>query len=105
MEVPATRRDRAIVALYALTLLLGAALLFIVQPLFARLVLPLLGGTPAVWTVAMMFFQAALLFGYLYAHWSTGRLGVRRQAGVHLVLLAVPLIALPIALPGWKPPA
>ena len=55
-------------ALYAVTLGLGALLLFVVQPMFSKMVLPLLGGSPAVWNIAMVFFQAALLAGYLYAH-------------------------------------
>ena len=94
------------VALYTLTIFVGALLLFSVQPLFARLMLPLLGGSPAVWNTAMVFFQGALLAGYAYAHGSTRKLGVRRQAGWHLPLLLAPLGVLPLALPaGWTPPA
>src|SRR6266545_1805580 len=78
---------RLVVGLYAVTLLVSAALLFCVQPMFARFVLPLLGGTPAVWNVSMLFFQLALLAGYLYAHWTVRRLGPRRQALLHLVPL------------------
>ena len=92
--------------LYSLTLGLSALLLFWVQPMFARMVLPLLGGAPAVWNVAMVFFQAALLAGYLYSHLSTRWLGPRGQAALHLPLLALALLALPIAVaPGWQPPA
>lgn len=84
----------------------SAALLFIVQPMFARMVLPMLGGSPAVWNTALVFFQAALLAGYAYAHASTRLLGLRRQVLLHLVLLLLPLALLPIALPaGWAPPA
>lgn len=94
------------VALYAATLFASAALLFLVQPMFARLVLPLLGGSPAVWNTAMVFYQALLLAGYAYAHASIARLGVRRQAAWHLLVLVVPLALLPIAIPaGWTPPA
>jgi spermidine synthase len=94
------------VALYAATLFASAALLFLVQPMFARLVLPLLGGSPAVWNTAMVFYQALLLAGYAYAHASIGRLGARRQAVWHLLVLVVPLALLPIAVPaGWTPPA
>jgi hypothetical protein len=85
--------------LFAVTLFLGAALLFWVQPMFARLVLPLLGGTPAVWNTCMVFFQAALLLGYGYAHLTTAYLGVRRQALLHLGLILLPLAVLPIAVP------
>jgi hypothetical protein len=91
--------------LYTVTIFVSASLLFLVQPMFARMVLPLLGGAPAVWNTAMVFFQATLLAGYAYAHWATIRLGVRRQAAFHLALLLVPLFALPIGVPaGWTPP-
>ena len=70
------------------------------------MVLPLLGGVPAVWTTSILFFQAALLAGYAYAHFALGRLGPRRQAVVQLVIVLLPLLVLPIGLPhGWKPPA
>jgi hypothetical protein len=99
------RGTRLVIALYAATLLVSAALLFCVQPMFARFVLPLLGGTPAVWNVSMVFFQVALLAGYLYAHWSIRRFGPRRQALLHLVLLLPPLLVLPIGVPdGWVAP-
>lgn len=93
-------------AAFVATVFLGAALLFLVQPMFARMVLPLLGGSPGVWNTAMVFFQAALLAGYAYVHLTTTRLGVRRQAVLHLILLTATLLLLPIALPrGWEPPA
>ncbi|MCS6866790.1 MAG: fused MFS/spermidine synthase [Gemmataceae bacterium] len=76
-------------ALYATTLFVGAALLFLVQPMIGKLLLPLVGGTPSVWNTCMVFFQAVLLAGYLYAHRSTWQFGVRRQAVVHLLLLIV----------------
>jgi spermidine synthase len=91
--------------LYTATIFLSAALLFVVQPMFARMVLPLLGGSPAVWNTAMVFYQAALLGGYAYAHATTARLGVRRQAVLHLAVLLLPLAFLPIAIrSGWTPP-
>ncbi|HWA10536.1 MAG TPA: fused MFS/spermidine synthase [Opitutaceae bacterium] len=93
------------VALYALTICTSAALLFLMEPMFARLVLPLLGGAPAVWNTAMVFFQSALLAGYAYAHLLTSRLGTRAQAAGHLLVLLLPLAALPLAIPaGWTPP-
>ncbi len=93
------------VALYSATIFVSAALLFLVQPMFARLVLPLLGGSPAVWNTAMVFYQATLLAGYTYAHLCTSRLGVVRHARWHVLLLPVPLALLPIAIPpGWTPP-
>ena len=90
---------------FALTLLVSATLLFLVQPMFAKMVLPMLGGTPAVWNTCMVFYQAALLAGYLYAHFSTRWLGARRQAAVHLVLLCLPWLVLPIGVAqAWAPP-
>src|SRR5258707_7047377 len=94
--------------LYAATLFVSAALLCLVQPLLARMVLRLLGGAPAVWNTCMVFFQAALLAGYAYAHAAPTWLGVRRHAVVHLALLALvlflaPLLALPLHLPPWWP--
>ena len=91
--------------LFGATIFVGASLLFLVQPMFARMALPLLGGAPAVWNTAMVFYQAVLLVGYAYAHVTTRWLGARRQAGLHLLILLAPLLALPIALPaGWIPP-
>lgn len=92
--------------LYALTLGLSALLMFWVQPLYARLTLPLLGGAPAVWITAMLFFQATLLAGYLYAHLSVQWLGLKRQSLLHAGVLAAAFVALPVGLPeGWMPPA
>jgi hypothetical protein len=67
------------------------------QPMVGKMILPLLGGTPAVWSTCMVFFQAALLGGYAYAHASTARLAPARQALLHLVALALPLAVLPLA--------
>src|SRR6476659_4673031 len=93
-------------ALFSATALVSALLIFWVEPLFAKLALPLLGGSPAVWNTCLMFFQAALLGGYLYAHLSTRLLGPRRQALAHVVLLALAGLTLPVAIPaGWTPPA
>ena len=83
--------------LYAVTMFAGATLLFVVQPMVGKMVLPLLGGTPAVWSTCMVFFQAVLLGGYAYAHASTAWLGIRRQMLLHLALLVLPLGVLPLA--------
>lgn len=91
-------------AVFSLTLVVSAFLLFLVQPMVAKMVLPLLGGTPAVWTTCMVFFQAALLAGYSYAHLAPRWLGVRRHALWHLAVLALPLALLPIGVAGWVPP-
>ncbi|HEX6576442.1 MAG TPA: fused MFS/spermidine synthase [Gemmatimonadaceae bacterium] len=94
------------IALFAAAALTGAFLLFWVEPLFARLVLPLLGGAPAVWNTCLMFFQTLLLLGYLYAHLSTRYLTAKRQVILHIALLLLCLIVMPIAIPGgWTPPA
>src|SRR6476659_2593859 len=93
-------------ALFSATALVSALLIFWVEPLFARLVLPLLGGPPAVWNTCLTFLHPALLGGYLYSHLSTRLLGIRRQALLHVALLALAGLALPVAIPvGWTPPA
>src|ERR1700733_4201160 len=84
-------------ALFATTIFLSAALLFCVEPMIARMLLPLLGGAPAVWVTCMLFFQSALLAGYSYAHATLAKLGARRQALLQLAWLALPLLVLPIA--------
>src|SRR5215213_7359669 len=92
--------------LFSATIFISAALLFLVEPMFAKFILPSFGGTPAVWTGSMMFFQAALLASYLYVHATTTWLGARRQAWLHLAVVLLPLLVLPIAVPeGWAPPA
>lgn len=83
-------KDLAILALYALTLAIAAFLLFVVQPMAGKAVLPTLGGTPAVWTTCMAFFQTALLAGYAYAHLLSAPWGTpRRQAMIHLAMLGI----------------
>jgi SAM-dependent methyltransferase len=83
--------------LFVATILVGSFLLFLVQPMVARMVLPKLGGAPAVWNSAMLVYQALLLGGYAYAHW-LGRFAVRRQAIIHLVLLLLAAFWLPIGI-------
>src|SRR5262249_1567544 len=85
------------------TLFVSATLLFLVQPMIAKMVLPLLGGTPAVWNTCMVFFQAALLVGYAYAHAITNWFSVRRQVQLHTLLLFIPIVVLPIGVAGWFP--
>lgn len=82
----------------------GSFLLFLVQPMVARMALPRFGGAPAVWNSAMLVYQGLLLAGYAYAH-LLGRLAPRRQAIVHLALLGLAALSLPIALIGATPPA
>lgn len=103
MAAPARRvTGAALLALYTSAVFGSAFLLFLVQPMFGRMVLPLLGGTPAVWNTCMLFFQAALLGGYGYAHLSA-RLGLRRQATLHLLLLVGVALLLPVSVAGAVP--
>src|SRR5256885_576844 len=87
---------------YSLTIFLSAFLLFEVQPVIAKMILPWFGGSSAVWSTCMLFFQIVLLLGYLYAHW-LNKLPPRKQAITHLSLLAISLATLPI-IPNvsWK---
>jgi hypothetical protein len=91
------------VLLYALTVFLSAFLLFAVQPIVAKAILPWFGGSSAVWSACMLFFQAALLLGYGYAHWLHHSLAARKQTLLHIAALAVSLATLPI-IPGsyWR---
>ncbi len=91
---------------YALTIFLSAFLLFLVQPIIAKQILPWFGGSAAVWTSCLVFFQCMLLAAYYYADWTTRQLSVKRQAGVHLGLILLALWLLPI-IPdvAWNPMA
>ena len=90
--------------LFAATIFLSAFLLFLVQPIIAKQILPWFGGSPSVWNTCMVFFQTLLLAGYAYSDWTTRRLTPRAQAILHALLLAVSLAVLPIAADaGWKP--
>lgn len=90
---------------FTATTFLSAILLFSVQPMFAKMVLPLLGGSPSVWAVALCFFQGALLAGYCYAHFLIARVPIALTGFVHIALCALALLFLPIALPAnWSEP-
>jgi len=92
------------VPVFALTIFIGAFLLFQVQPLIGKYILPWFGGGPGVWTTCLLFFQMLLLAGYAYAHFISGRFPPRRQAILHLALLGVALALLPIIpADAWKP--
>lgn len=93
------------IPVFSLTLFLSAFLLFSIQPLFGKMVLPLLGGAPMVWNTAMLFYQAVLLGGYAYAHIMAKFLNIRTQAIVHIVLFSVFAFVLPFVLEeGIEPP-
>src|SRR5436190_9788546 len=81
---------------YAATIFLSAFLLFQVQPLIGKFILPWFGGSPAVWTTCMLVFQSLLFGGYAYAHVSSRCLRPRQQACLHLALLAAALATLPV---------
>jgi len=96
---------RPILLLYLGTAFFNAALLFLVEPMIARMILPLAGGSPAVWNTSVFFFQLWLLFGYLYAHVVASRLRTAGGAIVHLALLAAGILFLPVGLrPREIPP-
>jgi hypothetical protein len=86
------------VYLFGLTIFLSSALLFLVEPMIARMLLPMLGGTPAVWNTCMVFFQATLFAGYLYTHATTRWLEPRTQAAVHATLWLLSIATVPIVL-------
>src|SRR6185436_17491082 len=90
--------------LYALTIFASAFLLFLVQPIMAKQILPWFGGSAAVWTTCLVFFQFLLVFGYAYSDFTTRKMPPRNQLILHAVLLIVSLFSLPI-IPdvAWKP--
>src|SRR6266481_833906 len=104
-EQPSVSRNRLVLVLYTSAIFVSALLLFSVQPLFTKMVLPRLGGSPAVWSVAMVFFQTLLLAGYAYAHML---MQIRNRAipvVIHLVLLVAALLTLPLSIAsGWGEP-
>lgn len=100
MTAPAAGPSRA---LFVATILTGSFLLFLIQPMVARLALPRLGGAPNVWNSAMLVYQALLLAGYWYAH-RLSRLPLQRQSRLHLILYAVALLTLPVGLVDLPPP-
>ena len=96
--------DNSRMFLYALTVFISAFLLFLVQPVIAKQILPWFGGSAAVWTTCLVFFQCMLLAGYFYADWTTKKLTPKRQALLHIGLILVAIALLPI-IPdtAWKP--
>ncbi|WP_300975071.1 spermidine synthase [Sphingomonas sp. LHG3406-1] len=90
--------------LFTAAIFTGSFLLFLVQPMLARMALPRLGGAPAVWNSAMLVYQGLLLAGYAYAHW-LGRFGSRTQVAVHLGVLLLAALTLPLSLAAGSPPA
>ncbi|MBR0799242.1 fused MFS/spermidine synthase [Bradyrhizobium jicamae] len=104
-SVPSASRNRLVLVVYTAAIFVSALLLFSVQPLFTRMVLPRLGGSPAVWSVAMVFFQSLLLGGYAYAHLLMKLNSRVIPVVVHLALLVMALLTLPLAIrSGWGEP-
>src|SRR5580658_1923337 len=91
-------------ALFTVTLFVSAALLFLMEPMFAKMTLPVLGGTSAVWTTCMLFYQAMLLAGYSYANAVTRRVSFRVQAILCVGLALAPLLILPFSIPAGRVP-
>src|SRR4249920_3082845 len=89
---------------YALTIFLSAFLLFQVQPMIARYILPWFGGTPAVWSTVQLFFQVFLTGGYAYATWLIARVPAKKQGWIHIGLLAVSLVLVALLGAGWPSP-
>jgi hypothetical protein len=105
MDQPFASRNRLVLVVYTAAIFVSALLLFSVQPLFTKMVLPRLGGSPAVWSVAMVFFQSLLLAGYAYAHFLTQIRNRVVPVAVHLALLVVALVTLPLSIAsGWGEP-
>ena len=97
---PSASRNRLVLVVYTSAIFVSALLLFSVQPLFTKMVLPRLGGSPAVWSVAMVFFQSLLLAGYSYAHFLMRIKDRTIPVAVHLVLLVLALLTLPLSIAG-----
>src|ERR1700757_4974188 len=100
-------RTRHLLLTFIAAVVLSASLLFMVQPMFTKRVLPRFGGAPSVWSVAIVFFQTALLAGYAYAHVLTRYAGARASVVIHFAVMIAAAFALPLSIPtGWdRPPA
>ncbi|HBA64755.1 MAG TPA: spermidine synthase, partial [Methylococcaceae bacterium] len=100
------RRDNFPIFLFALTLFSSASLMFVLQPMFGKALLPLLGGSASVWNTCMVFYQSILFLGYLYAHFLSTRFGYRKHIAIHLSILLISLYFLPVSIPeGSRPPS
>ena len=94
-----------LIIVFTISMFISAALLFLVEPMLAKMALPMLGGAPAVWNTCLVFFQATLLAGYLYVYAATKWLSRKAQIALHIALVLTPFIVLPLHIPvGWEPP-
>lgn len=100
-----TRRGFAPILLFASTLFCSASLMFALQPMFGKILLPLLGGAPSVWNMCMVFFQTVLFLGYLYAHLLSSRLSLKHQVLTHSAVIGVSIFSLPVALSAVSLPS
>jgi hypothetical protein len=101
----AAQSPHALLPTFVAAIFLSAALLFQIEPMFTKLVLPRLGGSPSVWSVAMVFFQTMLLAGYAYAHVLTRYLPGRLSVLIHLAVMGLAAFSLPLAIGAGRPPA
>jgi len=92
-------RQISLIILFACTLFISASLMFVLQPMFGKTLLPLLGGSPAVWNTCMVFYQSILFLGYLYAHYLSGFSQRNKQILIHIAIILISCIALPLGLP------
>jgi hypothetical protein len=100
------RRDLSPIYIFSLTLFSSATLMFIMQPMFGKALLPLLGGSASVWNTCMVFYQSVLFLGYLYAHWLSTRVSYKKHLIIHFSVMLAGLLLLPIGLPeNSHPPA
>jgi len=99
-----TNQSLSLTILFAGTLFISASLMFVLQPLFGKILLPLLGGSPAVWNTCMVFYQIILFLGYLYAHTISTHFGQHRQIQIHTAVIILSFLALPLALPDNTTP-
>ncbi|WP_419585015.1 spermidine synthase [Thiolapillus sp.] len=97
-------RKLSLIFLFAATLFTSATLMFVLQPMFGKILLPLLGGSPSVWNTCMVFYQSILFLGYLYAHYLSTALDRQRQILVHAGIILLSLLVLPLALPDNASP-
>src|ERR1700736_4537696 len=101
----AAQSRQALLATFIAAILLSAALFFLIEPMFTKMVLPRLGGSPSVWSAAMVFFQTMLLAGYAYAHMLTRYAPGRMSILIHLAVMALAAFTLPLAIGAGRPPA
>jgi hypothetical protein len=104
-DATSARSQTALLATFIAAIFLSAALLFLIEPMFTKMVLPRLGGSPSVWSVAMVFFQSMLLAGYAYAHLLTRFAPGRKSVLLHLALTVLAVFTLPFAVGDARPPA